>query len=115
MTAASRLGRCDLRLGGCSDREALELRARVLHGVEQWLVKWRNCGEDRNTWEPWAHLLTEALQDAARKVKVAALPTVAPKMTVPLLRQELEERGVAREEQPRLKAELVARLLDVLS
>ena len=36
-------------------------------------------------------------------------------MTVPLLRQELEERGVAREEQPRLKAELGARLLDVLS
>ena len=59
--------------------------------------------------------IRQMLQDEARKVKIAALPTIAPKMPVALLRQELEERGVARGDQPRLKADLVARLLHELS
>ena len=88
---------------------------RIQYGVEQWLVKWRDYGEDHNTWEPWANLLTDTVQDEARKVKAEALPSVAKKLTVPLLRQALEERGVTREEQPKLKADLVDQLLAVLS
>ena len=29
---------------------------RCQYGTEQWLVKWKDYGEDRNTWEPWEHL-----------------------------------------------------------
>ena len=28
---------------------------RCQYGTEQWLVKWKDYGEDRNTWEPWEH------------------------------------------------------------
>ena len=54
------------------------------------------------------HLLTEAVQTEARKVKDAALPLVAKELTVPLLREALEARG-----QPTdgLKQVLVDRLL----
>ena len=31
---------------------------RMKSGVEQWLVKWKDYGEDRNTWEPRAKLST---------------------------------------------------------
>ena len=34
------------------------LQYRMKYGVEQWLVKWKGYGEDHNTWEPWANLLT---------------------------------------------------------
>lgn len=29
------------------------MQYRCLYGTEQWLVKWKNFGVDRNTWEPW--------------------------------------------------------------
>ena len=44
---------------------------RTYYRKEQWLVKWKGYGEDRNTWEPWEHLLTEAAQAEARQVKEA--------------------------------------------
>ena len=59
------------------------------------MVKWKDHGEDRNTWEPWGNLLTADVQEDARKVKDAALPTVAKKLTVPLLRHALQS-GVIR-------------------
>ena len=46
---------------------------RSYYRKEQWLVKWKGYGDDRNTWEPWEHLLTEAAQAEARQVKEAAL------------------------------------------
>ena len=84
------------------------MQYRIQYGEEQWLVKWCGYGEDRNTWEPWVHLLTEAVQTEARKVKDAALPLVAKELTVPLLREAPEARG-----QPTdgLKQVLVDRLL----
>ena len=45
---------------------------RTYYRKDQWLVKWRGWGEDRNTWEPWEHLLTEAAKAEALKVKEAA-------------------------------------------
>ena len=84
---------------------------RIQYGVEQWLVKWSGYGEDRNTWEPWANLLTEVVQAEARKVKEAALPSVAKKLTVPLLKAALEARGKPMDG---LKAVLVARLMEAL-
>jgi len=46
---------------------------RTYYRKEQWLVKWKNCGEDRNTWEPWENLLTTEAQVEAEQVKAAAL------------------------------------------
>ena len=46
---------------------------RSYYRKEQWLVKWKCYGEDRNTWEPWEHLLTEQAQAEALQVKAAAL------------------------------------------
>ena len=46
---------------------------RSYYRKEQWLVKWKGYGEDRNTWEPWEYLLTEQAQAEARQVKAAAL------------------------------------------
>tara|TARA_B110000196_G_C20650253_1_gene432640 strand:- start:149 stop:445 length:297 start_codon:yes stop_codon:yes gene_type:complete len=62
---------------------------RIQYGVEQWLIKWRGYGEDRNTWEPWENLLTVEVQLDACKVKENALPSVAKKLTVALLKQAL--------------------------
>ena len=62
---------------------------RIQYGVEQWLIKWRGYGEDRNTWEPWENLLTVEVQVDACKVKENALPSVAKKLTVALLKQAL--------------------------
>ena len=84
---------------------------RIQYGVEQWLVKWRGYGEDRSTWEPWDNLLTEAVQAEAHQVKDSALPSVAKKLTVPLLKAALEARGKPSDG---LKATLVERLLEAL-
>ena len=78
----------------------------------QWLVQWKGYGEDRNTWEPWDNLLTDEVKAEASQVKQAALPTVAKKLTVALLRAELEARGL---DASGLKADLVQRLQDALS
>jgi hypothetical protein len=50
---------------------------RSYYRKEQWLVKWKDCGEDRNTWEPWEHLLTPETQAEALAVKEAALARAA--------------------------------------
>ena len=51
-------------------------------------LKWKGYGEDRNSWEPWEHLLTEAAQAECRPlesidleiagVEHAAHPVVSP-------------------------------------
>jgi len=46
---------------------------RSYYRKEQWLIKWKGYGEDRNTREPWEHLLTEQAQAEAQQVKAAAL------------------------------------------
>jgi len=71
------------------------LQYRVQYGVEQWYVKWKDYDDNRNTWEPWANLLTPELQAEARAVKEAALPhdeVGLRKMTVPFLKEALEVR-----------------------
>ena len=85
---------------------------RCVGGTEQWLVKWKDYGEDRNTWEPWENLLSEEAQAEARTIRDATLPSIASKLTVPVLRRLLEEHGW---ESSGLKADLVARLLQGLA
>ena len=87
-------------------------RYRCNSGIEQWLIKWQDYNEVGNTWEPWANLLTEAVQAEAHKVKEAALPSVAKLLTVPLLKATLEERGL---DSGGLKAALVQRLQEALT
>ena len=64
------------------------------HGVEQWLIKWKGYGEDRNTWEPWDNLLTKEVQQEANRTKDVALPSMAHKLTVPMLRETLQAKGL---------------------
>ncbi|KAJ1615590.1 hypothetical protein T492DRAFT_897424, partial [Pavlovales sp. CCMP2436] len=42
------------------------LQYRTYYRQEQWLIKWRDYGEDRNTWEPLAHLGDDVQVDAQR-------------------------------------------------
>ena len=67
---------------------------------------------DRSTWEPWDHFFTLEVQAEARKVKNEALPTLAHKLTVPVLRATLEERGL---DSDGLMAALVDRLKSALA
>uniref|UniRef100_A0A7S0LKV4 SAP domain-containing protein n=1 Tax=Coccolithus braarudii TaxID=221442 RepID=A0A7S0LKV4_9EUKA len=86
------------------------LQYRCQYGVEQW----QNYSIDRNTWEPWEHLLTAEVQAEARRVRTAALPRDVGglgKMVVVTLKAALEERGP---ETVGAKAVLVARLLKEL-
>ena len=47
---------------------------RCQYGIEQWLVKWKDYGEDRNTWEPWDNFLNDEMRSEARAARTAALP-----------------------------------------
>ncbi|KAJ1640884.1 hypothetical protein T492DRAFT_926807 [Pavlovales sp. CCMP2436] len=42
------------------------LQYRTYHRQEQWLIKWKDYGEDRNTWEALAHLSDDVQVDAQR-------------------------------------------------
>ena len=97
-----------------SDESLLEIRAemptesddweveavsqyRVRYGVEQWLLKWKGYGEDRNTWEPWGNLLAPAVVTEAQQVRAASLPTTMEglsKVTLVALKAVLLERGL---------------------
>ena len=84
---------------------------RCNYGTEQWLVKWMDYGEDRNTWEPWEHLGAEVKAEAQR-VRTAALPSDQAgmaKLVVVTLKAALEERGL---DTTGNKAALVDRLLE---
>ena len=89
---------------------------RVVYGVEQWLVKWKDYGEDRNTWEPWSNLLASPVQAEAVQVREAALQPgteqALQKFTMVTLKAVLAARGL---ETSGTKADLIARLLDVLT
>lgn len=87
---------------------------RMLHGVEQWLVKWKDYTEAQNTWEPWEHLLTAEVQAEALLIKDASLPrdqAGLAKVTVARLKDALRARGL---DSNGLKAELAARLYTAL-
>jgi len=45
------------------------LEYRVRYGTEQWLLKWKGYRPDRNTWEPWEHLITEQVEGEARQFR----------------------------------------------
>ena len=82
---------------------------RCVYGVEQWLVKWRGYGEDRNTWEPWENLLTPQVQAEAQRVRDDFLPRTQAglmKLTLPTIRAAMALRSL---DLVGLKADLVAR------
>ena len=84
---------------------------RCQYGVEQWLVKWKDYGEDRNTWEPWENFLNDEVCREAKAARTAALPRTEAglaKQVVVTLKAALDERGLATTGQ---KAELVSRLV----
>jgi hypothetical protein len=87
---------------------------RCQYGVEQWLVKWRDCGEDRNTWEPWENFLNDEVRREAQAARTTALPhteAALSKHVVVTLKAALEERGLDSSGQ---KADLVSHLLAAL-
>ena len=88
---------------------------RCVYGVEQWLVKWRNYGQDRNTWEPWENLLSSEVQAEAQRVRDAFLPRSEAglmKLTLPTIRAALKHRSL---DLVGVKSDLVARLLAALT
>ena len=48
------------------------LQHRTYHRQEQWLIRWKGNGKDRNTWEPLAHL-NDAVQSDAQRVTACFL------------------------------------------
>lgn len=87
---------------------------RCQYGVEQWLVKWKDYGEDRNTWEPWDNFLNDEIRSEARAARTAALPHTEAallKHAVVTLKAALLERGLDCSGQ---KVALVSRLLTAL-
>ena len=87
---------------------------RCQYGVEQWLVKWKDYGEDRNTWEPWDNFLNVEVRSEARAARTAALPrteAALSKHVVVTLKAALDQRGLDSSGQ---KADLVSRLLAAL-
>jgi hypothetical protein len=49
------------------------LQYRTYFRQEQWLIKWKGNGKDRNTWEPLAHLNNNAVQSDAQRVTACFL------------------------------------------
>ena len=101
----------------CHDWEVERLNQyRCLYGVEQWLVKWKGYGDDRNTWEPADNLLSSQVQAEAVQVREAALQPRTQagllKFVVVTLKAALEARELDTRGQ---KAELAARLLASLN
>jgi len=47
------------------------LQWRKRYGKEQWLIKWKEWGQDRNTWESWESL-GASLQTQAANLRPAA-------------------------------------------
>ena len=87
---------------------------RCLYGTEQWLVKWKGYGEERNTWEPWANLLAPSVQLEARAMRTASLARTEAglsKAVMVTLKAALEERSLDTAGQ---KSVLVSRLLEAL-
>jgi len=106
----------EIRAGMPTSSDDLEVEAvsqyRVKYGVEQWLLKWKGYGEDRNTWEPLGNLRTPVLVAEARRVREASLPTTQEglmNVTVVALKAVLEARG--RDSSGGQKVDLVRRLL----
>ena len=87
---------------------------RCQYGVEQWLVKWKDYGEDRNTWEPWDNFLNDDVRSEAKAARTAALPRTEgglAKQAVVTLKAALDKRGLDSSGQ---KGALVSRLLAAL-
>ena len=87
---------------------------RCQYGVEQWLVKWKDYGEDRNTWEPWDNFLNDEVRSEAKAARTAALPRTEAallKHVAVTLKAALAERNLDTSGQ---KADLVSRLLAAL-
>lgn len=86
---------------------------RCVYGVEQWLVKWKNYGDDRNTWEPLDSLISDEAKSEAIQVRLAALKPMSAaklqKFTMVTLAAALASCGLSISGQ---KADLVARLLE---
>lgn len=89
------------------------LEYRVRYGTEQWLLKWKGYGPDRNTWEPWEHLITEQVEGEARQVRDGMVSRADEaglmKLTLVTLKAVLASKGF--DSGGRVKAELVQRLL----
>ena len=91
---------------------------RCLYGTEQWLVKWKGYGEERNTWEPWSNLLTASVEAEAKATRTASLPRSEAglgKVVMVTLKAALEERGLDTSGPKAVKAALVSRLLEALN
>ena len=61
------------RDSSCSHRRRGPTARSRANRKEQWLVKWKGYGEDRNTWEPLENLLLEWVQKRAEEVKCKAI------------------------------------------
>ena len=71
------------------------LQYRTYYRQEQWLIKWKGYGEDRNTWEPLDHLGDDVQADAQR-VKDHFLAAAATRQIRPSVAAASGRRRVAR-------------------